>query len=53
MWSIQFLKETNCNLNNFFKGWKAIFAIPKTQKRTPLKTTTLQYLKEVEARLWY
>ena len=53
MWSIQFLKETNCNLNNFFKGWKAIFAIPKTQKRTRLKTTTLQYLKEVEARLWY
>jgi GT2 family glycosyltransferase len=53
MWSFQYLKETGFNLNGYGKGWKEIFAIAKKEKRKPLSTSTIQYLEEVEARLWY
>lgn len=53
MWSIQFLKETNFNVKAFFQGWKAIVQITKTEKRTPLKRNSLEYLQQTEARIWY
>ncbi len=53
MWSLQYLRSTSFNLRGFFKGWKSIFNIPTTEKRTPIKTNTLDYLKQVHARLWY
>jgi hypothetical protein len=53
MWSIQFLKETNFNLSSFFKGWKSVLQIIKTEKRTPLKRSSLAYLQQTEARIWY
>ena len=53
MWSFQFLRETNFNVNQFLLGWKNIFAIPSTHKRKPIQQSTLQYLKAVKARLWY
>jgi GT2 family glycosyltransferase len=53
MWSFQYLKESGFNLEGYLKGWRAIFAIPKKEKRTPLSTPTIEYLEKVEARLWY
>jgi len=53
MWSFQFLKETGFNLKGYFKGWQQVLAIPRKEKRTPLSKKTMQYLENVQARLWY
>ena len=53
MWSLQYLKETSFNLGGFFNGWKKVFTISTTEKRTPIKQTTIDYLRKVKARLWY
>jgi GT2 family glycosyltransferase len=53
MWSMQYLKETSFNIGGFFSGWKKIFTVPSTEKRTPVKETTMDYLRNVKARLWY
>lgn len=53
LWSIQFLKETGFNVKGFIKGWKEVFAILKTEKRTPLKRSSLEYLQQTKARIWY
>jgi len=53
MWSLQYLKETGFHLPGFFNGWGKLFAIPGKEKRTPIVKKTYQYLKQVNARLWY
>ena len=53
MWSLQYLKETSFNMGGFFKGWKKAFTISSTEKRTPVKQSTMDYLRKVKARLWY
>ncbi len=53
MWSMQYLKETGFNLKGFFKGWESILAIPSSEKRAPVKQSTIDYLRKVKARLWY
>ena len=53
MWSMQYLKETGFNPGGFFNGWRKVFTISSTEKRTPIKQTTIDYLRKVKARLWY
>ena len=53
MWSLQYLKMTGFNIGGFFNGWKKIFSIPSTEKRVPISKSTMEYLRSVEARLWY
>jgi GT2 family glycosyltransferase len=53
MWCLQFLRRTRFNLSHFISGWKLILMIPSREKRSPLKKQTLEYLKSVDARLWY
>jgi len=53
MWSMQYLKETGFNLGGFFSGWKKVFSVSSGEKRTPIKQTTMDYLRKVKARLWY
>lgn len=53
MWSLQYLRETGFNLKGFLQGWGEVWRIPSREKRTPVSNTTLAYLKEVRARLWY
>jgi GT2 family glycosyltransferase len=53
MWSLQYLKTTGFNFRGFIKGWKQVFIIPKKEKRTPIKKEIFEYLRKVEARLWY
>ncbi|MBL7740062.1 MAG: glycosyltransferase family 2 protein [Chitinophagaceae bacterium] len=52
-WSLQFLKVTGFNLKHYFRGWKAVLAIPGKEKRKKISATTMAYLKKVEARLHY
>lgn len=53
MWSLQYLKETGFNLNGFFDGWKKVFKISSSERRTPVSQGTMDYLQKVKARLWY
>jgi GT2 family glycosyltransferase len=53
MWSFEYLKKTGFDLKGWFKGWMQILRIQQTEERTPIKETALEYLKKVEARLWY
>jgi GT2 family glycosyltransferase len=53
MWSLQYLKITGFHLPGFFKGWKEVCRIPQSEKRTPIGNPTLEYLRKVNARLWY
>jgi GT2 family glycosyltransferase len=53
MWSLQFIKETGFNIPGFVTGWKKIFAIPQQEKRSPIKSITVNKLKTLKARLWY
>ena len=53
MWSLEYLKETSFNPGGFFSGWKKVYTISSNEKRTPIKQTTIDYLRKVKARLWY
>ncbi len=53
MWSLEYLKKTGFNFQNFFSNWKKIISIPANEIRKPLQQSTLDYLKKVEARVWY
>lgn len=53
MWALEYLRQTRFDIKGFTRGWKEIFSISKKEKRKPISATTLQHLKQVEARLWY
>lgn len=53
MWSLQFLKNQPFAWRSWFEGWKKIFSIPRTENRKVVSKETLQYIDEVEGRLWY
>lgn len=53
MWSLQYLKTTGFHVSGFLKGWQEVLSIPGKEKRLPVKTETVGYLKKVKARLWY
>lgn len=53
MWSIEYLRKVGFDLPGWFKGWSQVFSIAGKTTRQPLKKSTLEYLRKVEARLWY
>jgi GT2 family glycosyltransferase len=53
MWCFQYLIKSGLNMHHFVKAIKEIFKIPATEKRNLLSENTLDYLKRVEARLWF
>jgi hypothetical protein len=53
LWSLEYLKKTGWDLNGFWKGWRAVFLIPRTEKKTRLGAASLAYLRRVKARLTY
>ncbi|MFN3447019.1 MAG: hypothetical protein ACK44D_14885, partial [Bacteroidia bacterium] len=53
MWSVEYLRKTGFDVKGFVKGWSLVFRIPSNEKRTPLKSSSLSYLRNVGARLWY
>jgi GT2 family glycosyltransferase len=53
MWSLFYLYKSNMHLKSWFHSWVFILMIPLNEKRNPISSKTYQYLKSVEARLWY
>lgn len=53
LWSLEYLKDSRCDLGGFFRGWKEIVRIPGSEKRTPVRGSTREYLRKVKARLLY
>lgn len=53
MWSIEYLRKTKYDLRGLLKGWSEVARIPSTEKRKPINNDGLEYLKKVEARLWF
>jgi GT2 family glycosyltransferase len=53
MWSIEYFLQAGFDLPGWLEGWRQISAIPRTERRSKLKESTLDYLRKVEARLWY
>jgi GT2 family glycosyltransferase len=53
MWSLQYLRITRFDISGYFKGWREVLAIPKSEMRTTISTDTMAYLRKVKARLWY
>lgn len=53
LWSFQYLRVTGFNLKHYFRGWKAITAIPRSEQRKRISKDSIAYLRKVEARLYY
>ena len=53
LWSYQYLRITGFNLKHYFRGWKAILAIPRSEPRKKISAATMDYLRKVEGRLYY
>ena len=53
LWYLQYGRLTGFDAKGYAEGWKAVFRIAKSERRTPLKRETLRYLKSLQARLWY
>ena len=53
LWSLEYLKKTRFDIIGWFRGLISVFRIPAQEKRKPLSATSLAYLRETEARLWY
>jgi GT2 family glycosyltransferase len=53
LWSFEYLGKTRFDFSGWLKGWIEIMKIPSSEKRKTVKSTTLEYLTSVEARLWY
>jgi GT2 family glycosyltransferase len=53
MWSLNFLKNSKFDLKMFFETRKLIRKMRKTIKPEKISKAAMQYLKDVEARLWY
>jgi GT2 family glycosyltransferase len=53
MWSIEYLVKSKFDILGFLKGWKTIFTTIPSEKRTTLNKEKINYLKQLEARLWY
>lgn len=53
MWSLEYLRKSGWDFAGFISTWNKIFRIPAGEKRTPVSSFTIKYLREVEARLWY
>jgi GT2 family glycosyltransferase len=53
LWSLEYLKNSGRNTGGFFKGWREVFRIPGTEKKTPIGPAALSYLRRVKARLTY
>lgn len=53
LWIFEHLRKTKFDIKGVFTTLADIRRMAKNQTRQPLKPETLEYLKSVEARLWY
>jgi GT2 family glycosyltransferase len=53
LWSFEYLQKSGYHLKGWLKGWREVGRIPRHANRTALTSACLNYLKKVQARLWY
>jgi GT2 family glycosyltransferase len=53
LWNFHYLYKSKCHLPGWWQGLKMVCCIPKKQTRKPISRQTLNYLRQVKARLWY
>jgi GT2 family glycosyltransferase len=53
LWSFHYLRASGFDLKHYFKGWRAILAIPRRERRKRISGDAIAYLRKVEARLFY
>ena len=53
LWSLEYLKKSGWDLSGVWKGWRDVFPIPRTEKKTRVGAASLAYLRRVKARLIY
>lgn len=53
MWSIEYLRKVGFDVSGWLQGWKEALAVAGSEKKTPIKKSTMDYLRKVKARLWY
>jgi len=53
LWGLWYLVKSRGDIGGYFKGWVAVFGIPRSEKRKVIGRGCRAYLKEVRARLAY
>jgi GT2 family glycosyltransferase len=53
LWSAEYLKITGFHLSGWIMGWLEVRQIPKTERRKTVSQATMDYLRQVNARLTY
>jgi GT2 family glycosyltransferase len=53
LWSLRYLWRSGWHVAGWAKGWKEVTRISSHEQRNVLRREALQYLKKVDARLWY
>jgi len=53
MWSLEYLKKSGWDFGGWLRGWRSVVRVPREEKRRAIGDEALEYLKKVEARLWY
>jgi GT2 family glycosyltransferase len=53
LWSLEYLKKSGWHIGGFVKGWREVFRIPRTEKKTRVDPAAMVYLRRVKARLTY
>jgi len=53
LWSGEYLIKSHLNLKFFLPAVREVASIPFSERRTPVSKSTLKYLRQTGARLWY
>jgi GT2 family glycosyltransferase len=53
LWSLEYLKKTKLNIAEFIYIWLKVIQIPRNVKKQRINKKAMNYLRKVQARLWY
>jgi GT2 family glycosyltransferase len=53
MWNLEYIRRVRGHPADYFRAWRHVLTIPFREKRSPLGTKALRYLRTVDARLSY
>jgi len=53
MWSLEYLKKSGWDFSGWLRGWRGVVRVPREERRVTIGGPAMEYLRRVEARLWY
>jgi GT2 family glycosyltransferase len=53
LWSLEYIRRVRGHPGGYLRGWWSVVRIPFVEKRKPIGAEALDYLRRVDARLWY